>query len=120
MENLAILLFQFPPSFLFIVVSFFLLTEPTAAFTRKRAFWLCLYSVCRLEIFLFNCGHRILWCLFALTNLQMKQNPTQLLLWLLIFLFDTVPFICEKSMKDRAIKLMQDTRLIDGYVSTFN
>ncbi|XP_065589386.1 dipeptidase 2-like isoform X1 [Cyrtonyx montezumae] len=45
----------------------------------------------------------------------MKRNPTKLLLWLLMFLFDTVPFICEKSMRERAINLMQDTRLIDGH-----
>ncbi|XP_021263937.1 dipeptidase 2-like isoform X2 [Numida meleagris] len=45
----------------------------------------------------------------------MKRNPAKLLLWLLMFLSDTVPFICEKSMRERAIKLMQDTRLIDGH-----
>ncbi|XP_015147853.1 dipeptidase 2 isoform X1 [Gallus gallus] len=45
----------------------------------------------------------------------MKQNPTKLLLLMLMFLFDTVPFICEKSMRERAINLMEDTRLIDGH-----
>lgn len=45
----------------------------------------------------------------------MKRNTTKLLLWLLMF-FDAVPFSYEKSMKERAIELMQDTRLIDGYI----
>ena len=50
----------------------------------------------------------------------MKQNPTKLSLLMLLFLFDTVPFICEKSMRERAINLMEDTRLIDGYRNIFN
>ncbi|XP_040427459.1 dipeptidase 2-like isoform X1 [Cygnus olor] len=46
--------------------------------------------------------------------MEMKRNPTKLLLWLM-FLSDTVPFTYEKSMREQAIKLMQDTRLIDGH-----
>uniref|UniRef100_A0A8B9EE11 Dipeptidase n=1 Tax=Anser cygnoides TaxID=8845 RepID=A0A8B9EE11_ANSCY len=46
--------------------------------------------------------------------MEMKRNPTNLLLWLM-FLSDTVPFTYEKSMREQAIKLMQDTRLIDGH-----
>uniref|UniRef100_U3I9A3 Dipeptidase n=1 Tax=Anas platyrhynchos platyrhynchos TaxID=8840 RepID=U3I9A3_ANAPP len=48
----------------------------------------------------------------------MKRNPTKLLLWLM-FLSDSVPFTYEKSMREQAIKLMQDTRLIDGYIKYF-
>lgn len=33
-----------------------------------------------------------------------------------MFLSDSVPFTYEKSMREQAIKLMQDTRLIDGYI----
>uniref|UniRef100_A0A8B9SC52 Dipeptidase n=1 Tax=Apteryx owenii TaxID=8824 RepID=A0A8B9SC52_APTOW len=45
----------------------------------------------------------------------MKRNPTQLFLWLLVFLSDVVPFSNEKSLRERAIELMQDTRVIDGH-----
>uniref|UniRef100_A0A8C5TUA7 Dipeptidase n=1 Tax=Malurus cyaneus samueli TaxID=2593467 RepID=A0A8C5TUA7_9PASS len=44
----------------------------------------------------------------------MKRNPAKLL-WLLLLFSDTVPFSCEKSMRERAIELMQDARLIDGH-----
>ncbi|KAM6380912.1 dipeptidase 2-like isoform 2-T3 [Pluvialis apricaria] len=47
--------------------------------------------------------------------MEMKRNTTKLLLWLLMFFSDTVRFSYEKSMKERAIELMQDTRLIDGH-----
>ncbi|XP_009467629.1 PREDICTED: dipeptidase 2-like [Nipponia nippon] len=46
--------------------------------------------------------------------MEMKRNTTKWLLWLLIF-FDTVPFSYEKSMRERAIELMEDARLIDGH-----
>ncbi|XP_009967136.2 dipeptidase 2 isoform X1 [Tyto alba] len=45
--------------------------------------------------------------------MEMKRNTTKLL-WLLMF-FDIVPFSYEKSMRERAIELMQDARLIDGH-----
>lgn len=48
--------------------------------------------------------------------MEMKINTTKLLLWLLMLFSDTVPFSYEKSMRERAIELMQDARLIDGYV----
>ncbi|XP_009884802.1 PREDICTED: dipeptidase 2-like [Charadrius vociferus] len=48
-------------------------------------------------------------------EIEMKRNTKKLLLWLLMFFSDTVPFSYEKSMKERAIELMQDTRLIDGH-----
>uniref|UniRef100_A0A8C5TVH8 Dipeptidase n=1 Tax=Malurus cyaneus samueli TaxID=2593467 RepID=A0A8C5TVH8_9PASS len=47
--------------------------------------------------------------------MEMKRNPAKLL-WLLLLFSDTVPFSCEKSMRERAIELMQDARLIDGYM----
>jgi len=52
----------------------------------------------------------------ALANwkMEMKRNTTELL-WLLMFFSDIVPFSYEKSMRERAIELMQDARLIDGY-----
>ncbi|XP_059337606.1 dipeptidase 2-like isoform X2 [Ammospiza nelsoni] len=43
-----------------------------------------------------------------------KRNMAKLL-WLLMFFSDIVPFSCEKSMRERAIELMQDARLIDGH-----
>ncbi|XP_010178745.1 PREDICTED: dipeptidase 2 [Mesitornis unicolor] len=45
----------------------------------------------------------------------MKRQTTKLLLWLLMFLSHTVPFSYERSMRERAIRLMQDTHLIDGH-----
>ncbi|XP_009676576.1 dipeptidase 2 isoform X7 [Struthio camelus] len=45
----------------------------------------------------------------------MKRNATWLFLWLLVFLSDTAALSKEKSLRERAIKLMQDTRLIDGH-----
>lgn len=44
----------------------------------------------------------------------MKRNTTKLL-WLLMF-SDIVLFSYEKSLREQAIKLMQDARLIDGYI----
>lgn len=58
-----------------------------------------------------------LWYLFALTNWKMEMKIiTTKLLWLLMFISDIVPFSYEKSMRERAIELMQDARLIDGYM----
>lgn len=45
----------------------------------------------------------------------MKRNTTKFL-WLLMFFSDIVPFSYEKSVRERAIELMQDARLIDGYI----
>ncbi|XP_067158706.1 dipeptidase 2-like isoform X3 [Apteryx mantelli] len=58
-----------------------------------------------------------LCCIFLTSNVhaEMKRNPTQLFLWLLVFLSDVVPFSNEKSLRERAIELMQDTRVIDGH-----
>uniref|UniRef100_A0A8C0EIS1 Dipeptidase n=1 Tax=Bubo bubo TaxID=30461 RepID=A0A8C0EIS1_BUBBB len=44
----------------------------------------------------------------------MKRNTTKLL-WLLMFFSDIVSFSYEESMRERAIELMQDARLIDGH-----
>uniref|UniRef100_A0A8D0F475 Dipeptidase n=1 Tax=Strix occidentalis caurina TaxID=311401 RepID=A0A8D0F475_STROC len=44
----------------------------------------------------------------------MKRNTTKFL-WLLMFFSDIVSFSYEKSMRERAIELMQDARLIDGH-----
>ncbi|XP_009981483.1 PREDICTED: dipeptidase 2-like [Tauraco erythrolophus] len=44
----------------------------------------------------------------------MKINTTKFL-WLLMLFSDTVTFSYEKSMRERAIELMQDARLIDGH-----
>ncbi|XP_039931378.1 dipeptidase 2-like [Hirundo rustica] len=44
----------------------------------------------------------------------MKRN-TAMFLWLLILFSDIVPFSCERSMRERAIELMQESRLIDGH-----
>ncbi|KAM7040435.1 dipeptidase 2-like [Acridotheres tristis] len=46
--------------------------------------------------------------------MEMKRNTAKFL-WLLMFFSDIVPFSCEKSMRERAIELMQDARLIDGH-----
>uniref|UniRef100_A0A8D2NNK2 Dipeptidase n=1 Tax=Zosterops lateralis melanops TaxID=1220523 RepID=A0A8D2NNK2_ZOSLA len=43
------------------------------------------------------------------------MRNTAKLLWLLMIFSDIVPFSCEKSMRERAIELMQDARLIDGH-----
>ncbi|KAM8799260.1 dipeptidase 2-like [Eudromia elegans] len=45
----------------------------------------------------------------------MKRNPLQRFLWLLMLLSDAVPFNDEKLLRERAIRLMRDTRLIDGH-----
>lgn len=44
------------------------------------------------------------------------KRDTAKLLWLLMFFSDIVPFSCGKAMRERAIELMQDARLIDGYI----
>ncbi|XP_005052622.1 PREDICTED: dipeptidase 2 [Ficedula albicollis] len=46
--------------------------------------------------------------------MEMKRNMAKLL-WLLLLFSATVPFSCEKSMRERAIELMEDARLIDGH-----
>uniref|UniRef100_A0A8C0EJF0 Dipeptidase n=1 Tax=Bubo bubo TaxID=30461 RepID=A0A8C0EJF0_BUBBB len=46
--------------------------------------------------------------------MEMKRNTTKLL-WLLMFFSDIVSFSYEESMRERAIELMQDARLIDGH-----
>ncbi|XP_005526492.1 PREDICTED: dipeptidase 2 isoform X1 [Pseudopodoces humilis] len=46
--------------------------------------------------------------------MEMKRNMAKLL-WLLMLFSNIVPFSCEKSMRERAIELMQDARLIDGH-----
>ncbi|XP_010138948.1 PREDICTED: dipeptidase 2-like [Buceros rhinoceros silvestris] len=46
--------------------------------------------------------------------MEIKRSTTKLL-WLLMFFSDIVPFSYEKSMRERAIELMQAARLIDGH-----
>ncbi|XP_063266933.1 dipeptidase 1-like isoform X2 [Prinia subflava] len=46
--------------------------------------------------------------------MEMMRNTAKLL-WLLRLFSDIVPFTCEKSVRERAIELMQDARLIDGH-----
>nr|XP_009676574.1 PREDICTED: dipeptidase 2-like isoform X3 [Struthio camelus australis] len=55
------------------------------------------------------------WLRLSYLHTEMKRNATWLFLWLLVFLSDTAALSKEKSLRERAIKLMQDTRLIDGH-----